>query len=145
MKTQLLVMVGLLVSATIFAQRGAEDTRDVDSRDFERMKDDLALSDAQYASARDIESRYSKKRDEQRAVFEKRMAEDRKTMRALRLERERELRKILTPEQNQKLDELRASRDNDHRFREEEHDHDDRPRSHRHHRPHHHDRAEDGE
>lgn len=122
MKTRLLVMVGMMISTTIFAQHVTRDSRNPERNGYERMKRELALSDKQYASVKDIDSRYSKKRNEEKAKSERRRFEERKTMNSLRFEREQEMRKVLTPAQNKKWDEYRAMRKNDmkktnHRFR----------------------------
>lgn len=116
MKTRLLVMVGMMISTTIFAQREARDSRKPEANGYERMKRELALTDKQYASIKNIDSRYSKKRDEQHAAFEKRRFEERETMRSLRLEREREMRKVFTPAQSKKWDEYKTTQKSKHRF-----------------------------
>lgn len=127
MKTRLLVVVAMtMISTTIFAQKSNDDSRKTKSRGYDRMKRELALSDEQYASVKDIDSKYSKKRNDERAKFDKRRLEERETMRSLQLERQREMRKVFTPEQNKKWDELRASHKNDHRFHEGRHRHDSR-------------------
>lgn len=107
MKTRLLVMVGMMISTTIFAQKETRDFRKPESG-YERMKRELALSDQQHASIKDIDLKYAKKRGEERAKFDKRRLEERETMRSLRLEREREMRKVFTPAQSKKWDEYRA-------------------------------------
>lgn len=126
MKTRLLVMVGVIISTTIFAQKPEGNSRNIKDRGYERMKRELALTDKQYASVKDIDSRYSKKRDDERAKFMKRRMEERETMRSMQLERQREMRKVFTPEQNKKWDELREARKNDHRFHNGRHHHDSR-------------------
>lgn len=116
MKTRLLVMVAMIISTTIFAQRSEENSRHVKDRGPERMKRELALTDKQYASVKDIDSRYSRKRDDEHARFMKRRMEERETMRSLQRERQRELRTVFTPEQSKKWDELRETRSPEHRF-----------------------------
>ena len=116
MKTRLLVMVGMMISTTIFAQRAGRDSRKPENNGYERMKRELALSDEQVASVKGIHSKYSKKRDEQRTKFSRERFEDRETMRTLRLEREREVRKIFTPDQNKRWDELQGIKKGKHHF-----------------------------
>jgi Spy/CpxP family protein refolding chaperone len=106
-------MVGMMISTTIFAQNVTRDSRKPEGNGYERMKRELALSDKQYASVKDINSRYSKKRGEEQARFERRRFEERETMRSLRFEREQEMRKVLTPAQSKKWDELRAIKKNE--------------------------------
>lgn len=121
MKTRLLVMVGVMISTTIFAQKATRDSRKPENTRFERMKRELALSDNQYASIRGIDSRYDKKFGEQRAKFDKRRLEEREAMRSLRLEREREMRKVFTPAQSKKWDEYRAAQKARHNFHKNKH------------------------
>ncbi|HMV07250.1 MAG TPA: hypothetical protein PK325_17415 [Cyclobacteriaceae bacterium] len=128
MKTRLLVMVGMVISTTIFAQKSEDNSRNIHYRGYERMKRELALTDKQYASVKDIDSKYSKKRDDERAKFMKRRMEERETMRSMQLERQREMRKVFTPEQNKKWDELREARKNDHRLHNGRHRHESRHR-----------------
>jgi hypothetical protein len=109
MKTRLLVMVGMMISTAIFAQKGNRDSRKPENSGYERMRRELALSDKQYASITDIDFKYSKKRGDEKSKFERRHFEERETMRTLRLEREREMRKVFTPAQSKKWDEYRAS------------------------------------
>lgn len=109
MKTRLLVMVGMMISTTIFAQKN-RDSRKPETSGYERMKRELALSDSQYESVKSIDSKYSKKRDEQRVKSKRRRFEDREAMRVLHRERENDMRKIFTPAQNKKWNELQASR-----------------------------------
>jgi periplasmic protein CpxP/Spy len=117
MKTRLLVMVGMMISTTIFAQNVTRDSRKQESNGYERMKRELELSDKQYASIKDINSEYSRKRRDEFAKFERRRFEERETMRSLRFEREQEMRKIFTSAQNKKWDEYRAMKKNKHTFR----------------------------
>lgn len=116
MKTRLLVMVGMMISTAIFAQNATRDSRKPVSG-HERMKRELALTDKQYASIRDIDSKYFKKRSEELEKFERRRFEERETMRSLRSEREREMRKVLTASQSKKWDEYRAMKKDKHHFR----------------------------
>lgn len=124
MKTRLLVMVGMMISTTIFAQRADRDSRKPGNSGYERMKHELALSDKQYASIKDIDFRYSKKQKEERARFERRRFEERETMRSLRMEREREMRKVFTPAQSKQWDEFRAMQKNKKHFRNGKSKHD---------------------
>lgn len=131
MKTSLLMMVGVMFSTTIFAQHATRDSHKPESNGYERMKRELNLTDKQYASVKDINSRYSKKRGEEQAKSEKRRFEERETMRSLRFEREQEMRKVFTPVQSKKWDEFRAMKKNDmkrkhHHFRNGKGRHDDR-------------------
>lgn len=66
MKTSLLMMVGVMFSTTIFAQHATRDSHKPESNGYERMKRELNLTDKQYASVKDINSRYSKKRGKSR-------------------------------------------------------------------------------
>ena len=116
MKTRLLLMVGMMISTTIFAQKGNRDPRKSENSGYERMKRELALSDKQYASVRDIDFKYSRKRGEKKLTFDRRRFEERETMRSLRLEREREMRKVFTPAQNKEWDEHRAVQKDKHKF-----------------------------
>jgi len=103
MKTRLLVMVGMMISTTIFAQQSTRASRKSDNSGYERMKRELALSEKQYASVKDIDFKYSRKRGEEKSKFDRTRFEGRETMRSLRLEREREMRKVFTPAQKQKM------------------------------------------
>lgn len=108
MKTRLLVMVGMMISTTIFAQKSTSGV--------ERMKRELMLTDEQYASVRKIDSDYAKKRIEQRSKADLRRLEEREKMRDLRLERERDMRKVFTPDQSKKWDEYRAAQKSRYEF-----------------------------
>lgn len=112
MKTRLLVMVGMMISTTMFAQQVTRDSRKPVDRGFERMKRELALDDGQYASIKQIDSKYGKKREEQKIRFDKRRFEEKEEIRATRLEREREMRKVFTPSQNLKWDKMKSERKN---------------------------------
>jgi hypothetical protein len=116
MKTRLLVMVGMMISTTIFAQKVDRDSRKPEIRRYERMKRELALSDKQYASIKDIDFKYSKKRGDEKAKFDRMRLEERETRRTMRLEREREMRKVFTPAQSKKWDEYRALQKDRHQF-----------------------------
>lgn len=125
MKTRLLVVVWMMISTAIFAQNADRESRKPGISGHERMKRELALSDKQYASIKDIDFKYSRKRGDERARFDKRRLEERETMRSLRLERERELRKVFTPAQNKKWDEYRALKKNKHEFMKQKGKHKD--------------------
>lgn len=101
-------MVGMMISSTMFAQKSDRDLRKPENSGYERMKRELALSDKQYASVKDIDFKYSRKKAAQRTNFDMRRFEERETMRSLRLEREREMRKVFTPAQRKQWDEHRA-------------------------------------
>jgi Spy/CpxP family protein refolding chaperone len=116
MKTRLLVMVGMIISTAIFAQNATRDSRKPVSG-YERMKRELALTDKQYASVKDIDTKYAKKRSDEFEKFERKRFEERETMRSLRFEREREMRKVLTPAQNKKWNDYRAMKKNEKHFR----------------------------
>lgn len=139
MKTRLLVMVGMMISTTIFAQNVNRDSRKQESNGYERMKRELDLSDKQYASIKDINTKYSKKRSDEFAKFERRRFEERETMRSLRFEREQEMRKVFTPAQSKKWDEYRAMKKNKQHFRKGKGKHEGG--HHRHFRKHKHDRG----
>lgn len=130
MKTRLLVMVGMMISTTIFAQNVTRDSRKPAGNGYERMKRELALSDKQYASVKEIDSKYSKKQKEEREKFEKRRFEEHETMRNLRFEREREMRKVFTPAQSKKWDEYRAMKKNEKHFGKGKGKNDDRHHKH---------------
>jgi hypothetical protein len=110
MKTRLLMMVGMMVSTTMFAQQTTRDSRKSGDRGFEGMKRELALSEEQYASVKRIDSKYDTKRDEQRVKIDRRRFEEKEEMRAFRLDREREMRKVFTPAQNLKWDKIKSER-----------------------------------
>ncbi len=110
MKTKLMVVVALIVSVTAMAQKPVKDASKPEARGVERMKQELSLTDEQYASIKNIKSEYAKKRDSERKKYEQSRLEERKTMQSLRVEHEREIRKVLTPEQTKKLDEQKAQR-----------------------------------
>jgi hypothetical protein len=116
MKTRLLVMVGMMISTTIFAQQSTRASRKSDNSGYERMKREIALSEKQYASVKDIDFKYSRKRGEEKSKFDRTRFEERETMRSLRLEREREMRRVFTHAQNKKWDECRALQKDKHRF-----------------------------
>lgn len=104
MKTRLLVVVGLIVSSAVMAQKPSHQMRKTDNGGVERMKSTLALTDEQYASIKNIDSKYAKKRDGERKKYELRRLEERKSMQSMRIEREREIRKVLSPEQSKKFE-----------------------------------------
>lgn len=111
MKTRLLVFVALMVGATAMAQKPVREVQKSDAHGLERMKRELALTDNQYASIKSIDSKYAKKRDSDRKKYELRRLEERKSMQSLRMEREREIRQVLTPEQSKKFDAQKAERE----------------------------------
>lgn len=110
MKTRLLMMVGMMISTTMFAQQASRDSRKSGDRGFEGIKRELALSEDQYASVKRIDSKYDTKRDEQRIKIDRRRFEEKEEMRAFRLDREREMRKVFTPTQNLKWDKIKSTR-----------------------------------
>ena len=110
MKTRLLVMVGMMISTTMFAQQGARDSRKPEASGFERMKRELALTEDQYASVKRIDNKYEKKHEEQKIKLDRRRFEEKEEMRAFRLDREREMRKVFTPDQNLKWDKFKSER-----------------------------------
>lgn len=109
MKARLLVMVGMMISTAIFAQKTTRESRKPETSGYERMKKELALTDKQYASLKDIDSKYIKKRNDEHTKNQVRRLEERETMRSIRTEREREMRKVFTAEQNKKWDDYRAA------------------------------------
>lgn len=114
MKTRLLVMVGMMISTTMFAQQAIRESRKPEGRGFEKMKRELALSEDQYASIKQIDSKYGKKREEQKIKFDRRRFEEKEESRATRLEWEREMRKVFTPTQNLKWDKMKSDRKHKH-------------------------------
>lgn len=119
-------MVGMMISTTLFAQKSAPDSLKPESKRYERMKRELALTDKQFASVKQIDSKYGK---QLREVELKRL-EQREAMQTLRLDREREMRKVLTPEQNKKRDEYRAMQKNRQHFGKGKGGHDGRAYKH---------------
>lgn len=139
MKTRLLVMVGMMISTAIFAQRENRESRKPEVDRNERVKRELALTDKQYASVKELDTKY----DKQFREFERKRLEQREATRSLRLDRDRDIRKLLTPEQNKKRDDMRSFKKGKRGF--EKHDHEKGKRKHdrfRHDRERKHDRRD---
>jgi Spy/CpxP family protein refolding chaperone len=118
MKTCMLVVVGLMVSSTLFAQEVKRESKSKETRQ-ERMKRELSLSDEQVASIKKIDTKYAERKKE----YDLKRLEEEKSMQAYRFERERDMRKLLTAEQNMKLDAYRHTHAKRGDFKRGEHKH----------------------
>jgi Spy/CpxP family protein refolding chaperone len=113
MKKSLMMVMLTMISAFTFAQshdRGHEKHGKHGDGQIEKMKADLALTDNQYASIKDISEKYSAK---QKALRGDSSARNEKyaTMKTLRQEKEKEIQAVLTPEQKTKWATFNAQHD----------------------------------
>jgi hypothetical protein len=110
MKTRLLVIVGMMISTTIFAQKVVREPRKQETNGYDKMKRELSLNDDQYASIKRIDSRYFKKHETMRKEFDRKRLTEREAMHSMRMDRERDIRNVLTTEQSKKWDRYKAER-----------------------------------
>ena len=106
----------LLAVTTTFAQRGfgrqgeRPSAEERAQRQTERMQEELKLNDEQTASVKTINQKYAEKME---ALWENRPDEReamREQMQALNAEKEKEISAVLTEEQAQQWEELKANR-----------------------------------
>lgn len=119
-----MIAIGLMmISITNFAQRRQRDPQAFANRQIDTMKQVLALTDAQYATVKNINEKYVAKFSELRKDSVIRKDQKRDEARALMQEKDKELSATLTPDQREKWKshqaEVRAKGDANHsRLRE---------------------------
>jgi hypothetical protein len=109
MKKSLMLAIVMMTSTIIFAQHAKNSHKGHTDR-FEKMKTDLALTDAQYASIKSIDQKY----DNQRTALKNDTAQTREAkgaaFKTMRTNEENEITALLTADQKTKWDKLKAER-----------------------------------
>ena len=115
MKRSLILAMLMMVSILTFAQKERKSPVERAAKQTDRMKSELSLSDQQYASIKGINEQYATKRE---ALFKDQSlkGEERKAQsKELRVNQEKEINSVLTPEQKTKLDVLKKERAEKHK------------------------------
>jgi hypothetical protein len=100
MKKSILLSMAMMISVMIYAQHKEKDPAERAAHQTERMKSQLSLNDAQYASVKTINEKYAKKFSALRNDDAKQ--EKRNEVKSLKDLRQQEINAVLTPEQQQK-------------------------------------------
>ncbi|HEY9049867.1 MAG TPA: hypothetical protein VIN08_28405 [Ohtaekwangia sp.] len=110
MKKSIVLVVVMMVSTIIFAQRNGKPHHKHNGDELEKMKTELSLNDKQYATIKGIGDKYSEKfkalRKDSTQAREKKFV----ALRSLREEKDKEVTAVLTSEQKAKWDTYKADR-----------------------------------
>lgn len=109
MKKYVMLVAAMMMSIFIFAQKSEPRHKGQHGQN-ENMKEVLSLDDAQYASIKDINKKYAAKRHELRT--DSALERDKKFQegKALHQEQQKEVKAVLTPEQNTKWEAYKKER-----------------------------------
>jgi hypothetical protein len=107
MKKSLMLAIVMMTSTIIFAQHAKSSHKGHTDR-FEKMKTDLALTDAQYASIKSIDTKYNNKRDALKNDSAQTREAKGAAFKTMRTEEENEIAALLTADQKTKWDKLKA-------------------------------------
>jgi Spy/CpxP family protein refolding chaperone len=113
MKNIIMLAMAMTISFAMHAQRGHGPHRNPDEAAkslTERMKTELGLTDQQYASVHSINLEYAKKASTLRGDSSTSRDERHTRLKSLRQQKRTELKKVLTPEQQQKWADARKER-----------------------------------
>jgi Spy/CpxP family protein refolding chaperone len=109
MKNSIMLAMALMISTLIFAQERHRDPQQMAARQTERMKENLALNDSQYASVKKINETYADKfasvRKDDTTTDDKRTA-----LKTIHAEHEQAINAVLTPDQQKKWQTLKEER-----------------------------------
>ena len=119
------ILLGLMIVSTIVFAQGKVDPAERLARQSERMKKELSLDDVQTKAIAAINEEYAVKRAEVFRDSKLSKEEKKEKLSALHKEKESAINKVLTPEQTQKLADLRKQRMEKHASRKHVR-HDDR-------------------
>jgi len=122
MKKSLMLVIVMMTSTIIFAQHAphanpghrGQGHRDHADR-FEKMKTDLSLTDAQYASIKSIDQKYVNKRTALWSDTSQTREAKGAAMRSMRTDEDQEISALLTADQKAKWDKLRAEQADKHK------------------------------
>lgn len=120
MKKRMFLIAALAISVMTYAQRPNVSASERAAHKTEKMKANLGLTDAQYASVKKINEQYAEKYSAIRSTEELEKADRRSTMFELRRQHQTEINGVLTPEQQQKWKALK----DEHKDTRKEHRHD---------------------
>lgn len=107
MKKSLMLAIVMMTSTIIFAQHAKNSHKGHTDR-FEKMKTDLALTDAQYASIKSIDQKYINKREALKDDSSQTREAKGTAFRTMRTDENNEIMALLTPEQKAKWDKLKT-------------------------------------
>lgn len=107
MKKSLMLAIVMMTSTIIFAQHAKSSHKGHTDR-FEKMKTDLALTDAQYASIKSIDTKYNNKRDALKNDSAQTREAKGAAFKTMRTDEENEIAALLTPDQKTKWDQLKT-------------------------------------
>lgn len=102
-----MLAIVMMTSTIIFAQHAKSSHKGHTDR-FEKMKTDLALTDAQYASIKSIDTKYNNKRDALKNDSAQTREAKGAAFKTMRTEEENEIAALLTADQKTKWDKLKA-------------------------------------
>jgi hypothetical protein len=109
-----LILIGMMtIWGLTFAQRhnhNAHNADEVAARKADKMKSALRLNETQYASIKEINKKYAAKVSVLRSDTTTRETERRDQFKEIRVQRENEISKVLSREQNTKWDSIRTER-----------------------------------
>jgi len=110
MKTKMMVLVAMMISVMMVAQPNerAPQTRGIQQH--EQMKSDLGLSETQYARIQDIDKAYSVKHSEIRSDSALSRETRYEKQQSLSVAKEKEIKAVLTAEQNATWEQKKAER-----------------------------------
>ena len=104
-----MLAIVMMTSTIIFAQHAKNSHKGHTDR-FEKMKTDLALTDAQYASIKSIDTKYNSKREALKNDSAQTREAKGTAFKTMRTEEENEITALLTTDQKTKWDKLKAER-----------------------------------
>ncbi|HEY5745624.1 MAG TPA: hypothetical protein VIU12_06090 [Chryseolinea sp.] len=107
MKKSLMLAIVMMTSTIIFAQHAKNSHKGHTDR-FEKMKTDLALTDAQYASIKSIDAKYNNKRTALKNDSAQTRDAKGTAYKTMRTDENNEIVALLTPEQKTKWDKLKT-------------------------------------
>jgi Spy/CpxP family protein refolding chaperone len=110
MKNSMMLAMALMISTMIFAQQKHRDPQQIAAWQTEKMKENLALNDTQYASVKKINESYADKFASVRKDDKKVTGEKREALKTIRREHVQAINSVLTPDQQQKWKTLREEK-----------------------------------
>ena len=110
MKKSFMLVVVMMISTIIFAQHKANDHKKQDGGQADKLKTELSLTDAQYASIKGIDKKYADKhaaiKKDSTLTKEKKFGQ----LKSLKDDKDKEVSAVLTPEQTAKWKALKAEK-----------------------------------
>jgi hypothetical protein len=124
MKNSIMLAMALMINTMIFAQQKHRDPQQIAAWQTEKMKENLALNETQYASVKQINESYADKFASVRKNEKTVAAEKREALKTIRKEHEQAINSVLTPDQQEKWKTLREERKAERKeHRNERHEH----------------------